>query len=229
MEQSIQPIITQVVRRAAEECPPSLRRLYQGLKTSSVSTMVRASTPTLERIKNTVSETDARALLTLAVCEVCDFFNVGKNMTDTQVAMTVDFIIQEFSYMKLEEIKACFHKAMLREKLYDRLDGGIILGWLREYDATRDEVLERINIEEKKQLEMSTAKPCEGAMSFDDYVSYLREKSARGDKDAEAKLTIALENKSKRRTVDDRKRKDEEFKRYYREVYLPGRMKRQQK
>ena len=78
--------------------------------------MVAAKTPTIARIKNEASETDVRALLYIAICEVCDFFNVGKNMNDTQVALTADLIIEEFWHLRLEEIKYCFRRAMRREK-----------------------------------------------------------------------------------------------------------------
>ena len=44
-------------------------------------------------------------------------------------------IIDRFYYLKLEEIKLCFRNAMASGKIYDRLDGNIILGWLNEYDA----------------------------------------------------------------------------------------------
>ena len=59
-------------------------------------------------------------------------------MNDVQVALTADLIIDRFYYLKLEEIKLCFRNAMASGKIYDRLDGNIILGWLNEYDAQRD-------------------------------------------------------------------------------------------
>lgn len=139
-------------RKAVTAYAPSQLELYRGLPTNcSISTMVSAKTPTIAQIKNNVSLDDARALLSIAVCELCDFFNVGKNMNDTQIALTVDIMLERYWYLRLEEIKFCFRRAMAREKLFDRLDGNIILGWLGQYDAERTEEALRISEQEDRE------------------------------------------------------------------------------
>lgn len=149
--------------------------------------MVRAGTPTLAKIRNEASETDARALLYIAVCELCDFFNVGKNMNDTQIGLTVDLILESYWYFRLEEVKYCFRRAMARGKLFDRLDGNIILGWLREYDNERTE--EAMRASDQAESERLNA-PCDnpGAVSFERYTEILRERAESGDEDAAARL-----------------------------------------
>lgn len=149
--------------------------------------MVAAATPTLAKIKNEASETDARALLYIAVCEVCDFFNVGKNMNDTQIGVTVDLILELFWYFKLEEVKYCFRRAMARGKLFDRLDGNIIIGWLREYDAERTEEAIRLS-DQRASEEQNAAYDNPDAVSFERYTEILRERAASGDEDAAARL-----------------------------------------
>lgn len=148
--------------------------------------MVAAQTPTLARIKNEVSLDDARALLSIAVCEVCDFFNVGKNMNNTQIALTVDLIIERFWYFKLEEIKYCFRRAMMREKLFDRLDGNIIISWLREYDAERtDEAMRLSDQDEAIRLNQSPDDP--NAITLQQHIANLRQ-CAGTDKKAASQL-----------------------------------------
>lgn len=152
--------------------------------------MVDAKTPTLAVIKNQTSLADVRALLYIAICEVCDFFNVGKNMTDTQVALTADLIIESYWHLKLEEIKFCFRRAMRREKLYDRLDGNIILGWLDEYDAERTE--EAIKQSENDDAKVASAQAhAEGTMSLEEYVLDLKAKVDAGDEEAAKNLAMA--------------------------------------
>lgn len=92
----------------------------------------------------------AQAIISIAISEVVKFFNVGKIMNAAQVAITAELIIDRFYYLKLEEIKYCFHRAMCSSKVYDRLDGNIIIGWLNEYDAERDEFCSLNVISENK-------------------------------------------------------------------------------
>ncbi len=152
--------------------------------------MVRSNSPTIALIKNSTSLTSARALISLAICEVCDFFNVGKNMNDKQVALTADLIIESFWHLKLEEIKYCFRRAMRTEKLFDRLDGNIILGWLAEYDRERTEEAMRISDEESRRTD-AMALPEADTMSLGEYVADLQEKAEQGDETAKEGLAVA--------------------------------------
>ena len=143
--------------------------------------MVAALTPTIAKIKNETSLTEVRALLSIAICEVCDFFNVGKNMNDKQIAFTADLIIEQYWYLKLEEIKYCFHRAMRQERLYDRLDGNIILSWLADYDAQRAEAA--INISHNEEI-MAKNKVTENpdGKDFESYIKELRQRAVSDDK-----------------------------------------------
>lgn len=214
-------------RRAVTAYAPSLLELYRSLPTScSVSTMVQAKTPTIANIKNNVSLDDARALLSIAVCEVCDFFNVGKNMNDMQIAMTVDLIIERFWHLKLEELKYCLRRAMMREKLFDRLDGNIIIGWLTEYDNERTEEAMRIS-DQRESQEQNEHKECPGAVSYQAYLAKLRER-AKTDKEA-AEILEGIDNPPPQRlsivSSEKRAEKDHAFRTWRIFNYLLGKNK----
>lgn len=145
--------------------------------------MVSAPIPTLAKIKNEASEADARALLYIAICEVCDFFNVGKNMNDRQVALTVDFIIERFWYLKLSEIKYCFRQAMMRDKLFDRLDGNIILGWLEQYSCERAEVAATLS-RQREMAGLNGVVPDDSGITLAEYKEMLRRQAEDGDKES---------------------------------------------
>lgn len=186
--------------------------------------MVAAQTPTLAKIKNSASETEARALLFIALCEVCDFFNVGKNMSDTQVAVTADLILETYWYMKLEEIKFCFRRAMQREKLFDRLDGNIILGWLRDYDTERTEQAMRLSDQEASQIQFGQ-KPSEGAMSWEAYTDRLWNLALYADPEAVEKLSDMQDVATAFTappTKEEAHQKEIDFKRYFYTQYLKG-------
>lgn len=155
--------------------------------------MVTSKSPTIARIRHEASETDARALLYIAICEVCDFFNVGKTMNDVQVALTVDLIMEQYWYLKIEEIKYCFRRAMAREKVYDRLDGNIILGWLAAYDAERTEQAIYISENADTRAQSAIAPPDPEAVGFSEYLSRLEARAASGDKDAADRLKAIRE------------------------------------
>lgn len=175
--------------------------------------MVSAQTPTLAKIKNSASETDARALLYIAICELCDFFNVGKNMNDTQVALTVDLILESFWHLKLEEIKFCFRRAMSAQQLYDRLDGNIILGWLRDYDAERTEEAMRQSDQEALQRQNAQT-PAEGAISWETYVNRLWNLAYYADPEAVEKLSQMMDAAPSRMTLMTAEKK-RDFKQFY--------------
>lgn len=187
--------------------------------------MVAASSPTLAKIRNKGSLAQARALLYIAICEVCDFFNVGKNMSDTQVALTVDLILESYWHLHLEEIKYCFRRAMMREKLFDRLDGNIIIGWIQQYDDERTEEAMRQSERLEAQAANETKEPGEGAVTYDEFVVGLKERAA---VDAEAaKLLESIENppvpKMTLYTKSDLREKELDFKRWFITEYLPQR------
>lgn len=216
MEQlkSIRPTMPQAEKQAATVCSDSQMALYRSLPTGlPISTMVASQTPTIAKIKNKISEADIRALLTIAVGEVCNFFNVGKNMNDIQVAMTVDLIIDRFWYFKLEEIKYCFRRAMMREKLFDRLDGNIIIGWLSEYDSERTEEAMRLS-DQKETQELNEYTPSPDAITFKEYVEQLTEAAKTDEKAADrlAELQDIIAESSARANAGAREQKEKEFK-----------------
>lgn len=185
--------------------------------------VAETQTPTLAKIKNEASETDARALLYIAICEVCDFFNVGKNMNDTQIALTVDLILDSFWYLKITEIKYCFRRAMMREKLFDRIDGNIIIGWLRDYDSERTEEAMRLS-DQRESQELNEPKERPGAISYEQYIALLREKAAT-DPEA-AKILEDIDNPPPKRFAmlsnEKRIQGERDFKMWYVFNYLQG-------
>lgn len=213
-------------RKAETNFTPSQLMLYRNLPTNcSVSTMVAAQSPTIAKIKNSISLNDIRALLSIAICEVCDFFNISKNMNNAQIAITVDLIIENFWYLKLEEVKYCFHRAMMRERIYDRLDGNIIIGWLRDYDAERTEEAMRMS-DQRASQELNEPKNGPGAVSFKEYMAILKEQ-AQTDKEAAKRLEDITEISSDKTPTQEKvKQKNHDFETWKQFNYLLKREKR---
>lgn len=97
-----------------------------------------------------------KAALTLLISEVGDFINISDkyNMGDAQIVATVNMIIEEYGYFKIDDFKVCFDRAMRGKygKTFNRLDGMVIMEWLEKYDAERTMLIEEHHRSENKRL-----------------------------------------------------------------------------
>lgn len=111
-------------------------------------------------IKN-LGETKARAAVVYLLADALEFFNAAETMSDVQVAMTVDLIIEEYAYMKLDDIKLCFKNAMKMKygKIYNRIDGQVIMSWFKEYNKERCSTADNQSYNEHKAHNAEEAKP----------------------------------------------------------------------
>jgi hypothetical protein len=112
----------------------------------------------LSVLKKQEGEVVAKAILVKILSNLISFFNVGKSMNDAQVAQTVELILDDYYYLKLEDFKVCFdgmkkgkYLGGTNGKLFDRLDGQIILQGIAEYAEERSTEGARINEEKHKQ------------------------------------------------------------------------------
>lgn len=114
-------------------------------------------------------------------------------MSDTQVTMTVDLIIEEYPYMKPDDFKLCFKNAMKMKygKLYNRIDGQIIMNWLREYNKERCAIADNQSWNEYKANVSDDGKVSTVGFYYDEYRANLESRAATGDKDAIRSLELS--------------------------------------
>ena len=81
----------------------------------------------------------ARALMAYMITSCIEQLNVGKTMNDIQTARAADIIIQEYYYLKPDDFKLCFNRAVIGKygKTYDRIDVQVICDWLNQYCEDR--------------------------------------------------------------------------------------------
>jgi len=122
----------------------SPKSVLDALKTPSVS---------LATLKKYREDIVLNSLLHKLIYDVADFFNVGKGLTDMQIEQVCILIFEDYYYLTVADLKCCFNKAKKGEygKLYDRLDGAIIMEWIRTYLEERMEISAEIS--KKKHLE----------------------------------------------------------------------------
>lgn len=126
------------------------------MQVGSIQQALQSKGSTLVTLKKQHGEAVAAAILVKIVAQLIAFFNVGKSMNDMQLAETVKLIMQQYYFLKLEDLKLCFDgmkcgKYIDGGRLFDRLDGQIILLALQQYTEERMAIAEQLNADKHKQ------------------------------------------------------------------------------
>ncbi|WP_129714648.1 DUF6633 family protein [Pedobacter sp. SYP-B3415] len=123
----------------------------------TIDDCLKAQTPSLAKIRSDFGDKGnliLMAVLNVMVSDLVTFFNLGKNMNDEQVKITVQLIIEDYWYLKPEDFKYCFSQAKrgVYGKQYDRLDGQVILSWLEQYSNARADQADAISYRQHDQI-----------------------------------------------------------------------------
>jgi predicted transcriptional regulator len=113
-------------------------------------------------------------------------------MSPYQIEMTIELIQENFYYFSPDDFRKCFRGAMSGKygKIYNRLDGAVIMEWLRAYDIERTELI----VKEQMQKNKEEAKEIMSDESFNSAMKKLMDelasKTKRKDPEAwESKLS----------------------------------------
>ena len=112
---------------------------YNSLRPKTVNDVFDSPSCSIAAMNKEFGETHLRGFMVKVLNDLIDFFNVGKSIGAVQVAQTVDLIIDEYYFFKPDDFKLCFNRAKkgLYGKVYDRIDGAVILEWLGRYEKER--------------------------------------------------------------------------------------------
>tara|TARA_R110002020_G_scaffold378135_1_gene589192 strand:+ start:152 stop:649 length:498 start_codon:yes stop_codon:yes gene_type:complete len=111
-------------------------------------------------------------ILMLMMLKFQDFFNCKSKMNKEQVEETAYLIVQRFRGLTYVDIGMCLKLSKMNEKIYDRIDGNMIIGWLEKYDATKTNmiVLERQKQKTKQDSEWSALGERSSVQKLKDYL-----------------------------------------------------------
>ena len=76
-------------------------------------------------------------IISLMIIEFQDFYNCKSKMNKAQIVETSYLICQHFRHFNYYDIGLCFKDAKMNHKIYDRIDGGMIMEWLTLHDINR--------------------------------------------------------------------------------------------
>lgn len=180
--------------------------------------------PMLSHINRGIGRDYTMMALSLMIKDVNDFFNIKGRMNDRQIALTARLILDNPAYYDLTigNIKACFEERMTNEKIYDRLDGNIIIGWLRDFKSRMADhcALENEGRDRMRQREEQSGGA--GGITMQTYMAMLRARADSGDKEAERTLS-EMERRLKGARPEEARQKEIDFRifkaRYLKEKY----------
>lgn len=106
--------------------------------------------PTLKQLELLFDKLFVVAYLNKWIYDTIAFFNLGKNMNETQVLETSLLIIEKYPFLGIQDIYFIFREAKTLKygKLYDRLDGQIILEWFKMHWDERLSAAENLSEQE---------------------------------------------------------------------------------
>lgn len=76
-------------------------------------------------------------IIMLMLIQFQNFYGCKSKMEKPQLEEASYLIIQQFRHLNYFDLAMCLKMAKLNEKIYDRIDGGMILEWLTKYEQQR--------------------------------------------------------------------------------------------
>ncbi len=175
--------------------------------------MIMSDTPNIWELKSYIGKVKTRAVLANALLWLAELVNVERNLTDAQIAEIVDDLIEDYGYLKVEEIKYVLKNSVRENKIFGRLDYAVVMKWFADYDSARTEHCIDISNQEETQA-ANRFRDDFGTISFDDYLSRLKTRAANGDETAKrllADMDNPPESRMKLLTAEEKHKKELDF------------------
>ncbi len=128
------------------------------LKSSANSTEVTLqqilaakTSPALSELKKNKGEQTALGVLVALMDECQQYFNLQQPMNAQQLMLTAELIMEEYYYLRIEELRVCFRMAMKGEfgPVYNRIDGQVFFEWIIKYMPKRQLITDRMKQEQQ--------------------------------------------------------------------------------
>lgn len=160
---------------------------FDSLVTLTPTSMIKAETPNLWQLRQLMGEIKTKAVVIYALAWLSELVNIERNLTEVQVSEIAADVIEEYGYLKVEEVKYILKTAVRENKLFGRLDYAVVMKWFEDYSSVRTghciEISDQEATQQANQMVISS-----DAVSFNDYLASLRDKAGNGDKNAKEML-----------------------------------------
>lgn len=178
------------------------------LRPTTYSDVFQSSVPTLAAVAHIgpKGEAVARALLVKLISQTVRFFSLREAMDEMQIATTADLILEDYFFLKLDDLKLCFRNAMkgYYGRIYNRMDGQTILLWLRQYTEERHAAAEAEALSEHARRKREEADAPSAGLTREEYMARMEEAARLGDRQALHALQAARSLEEQLRRMDSR-------------------------
>ena len=164
---------------------------WNSINPKTVLDVFKAPQVSLMDIKNELGETYLQALMVKCMNSFLRFYSTNGAMDAMQVSDTIMLILEEYPNYTQDDFKLFFKLAKKGTfgQVYGRMDGEVIMNWLKAYDRHRDTVAMEESINEAKQHEREF-QVGDDSVCYDAYVSKMNEMVANGDEHAQEMVDI---------------------------------------
>lgn len=104
-------------------------------------------------IRKELGEYKLKAMMVKWLNSFLNFYSTNGTMDAMQMADTTNLIIEAYPHYTIYDFKLFFKRAKLGDygEVYGRMDGSVILSWLRKYDMQRDTLAMEESINESQK------------------------------------------------------------------------------
>ena len=116
---------------------PEFNKQILKMKMNDIVSIALEQKPTSMKKQYMLEEEKTIDIIMLLLIKFQNFYNCKNKMEKNQLEETAFMIVEKFSYFNYYDIAMCLKLAKMNEKVFDRIDGGMIFEWLVKYDITR--------------------------------------------------------------------------------------------
>lgn len=112
---------------------------FRQLQPATHTDVFSSETPALSVVKKEAGPQTAATYVTAMLADIEQFYNVKQSLSSVQLRMLAEMILKNFYYFKVADLKLFSEKFKLGlyGKVYDRIDGGVIMEALNQYNDER--------------------------------------------------------------------------------------------
>jgi len=113
--------------------------------------LVVKTSPTFAELRKNKSQQATIAVMVAMMDSCQQYFNLQQPMNAQQLALTAELMLEDYYYLRVDELQVCFRMAMKGEfgPVYNRIDGQVFFEWIKKFMGKRQFVSERINLEKQ--------------------------------------------------------------------------------
>ena len=166
--------LPQTRQQAVTLLKTSPMQYWESINPRTMQDVFQAPAVGLATIRKEIGEQKLQAIMVKWLNSFISFYSTNGTMDAYQVADTINLIIDAYPYYTMYDFKLFFKLAKIGYygEVYGRIDGSVILSWLRKYDIQRDTEAMELSIKEQEQYTELMNRPRQQGMFYQEYLKW---------------------------------------------------------